>query len=142
MGNSGYNTAARKKISEYLKTNRSRAVNVNDIYDYLHEIGHDVNITTVYRYLDKLTDDGTVMKYNSENGSKAVYQFVEPEHHCNEHLHLKCIRCGTIIHLDCEFMREISEHIKDEHGFSIQCKNSIIYGICEKCGKLPDTNRN
>ena len=133
MAGSGYITAARTKILEYLRTNSSIAVNVNDIHEYLHSIGSDVNPTTIYRYLDKLTSEGIVMKYSSENGSSSVYQYSEPGHRCDEHLHLKCVRCGTILHLDCDFMQEISEHIKAEHGFSIQCKNSIIYGVCSEC---------
>ena len=69
----------------------------------------------------------------SEKGNQAVYQYVEQGHHCDEHLHLKCVKCGCIIHLECDFMREIAEHIKKDHGFELQCKNSIIYGMCSKC---------
>ena len=45
----------------------------------------------------------------------------------------ECVKCGKILHLDCEFMKEISEHIQKDHGFSLQCKNSILYGICREC---------
>ena len=95
--------------------------------------GDAVNITTIYRYLDKLATDGTVMKYVAEAGGKAVYQYVELGQHCEEHLHLKCVKCGCIIHLDCGFMDEIAEHIQKDHGFQLQCKNSILYGICKDC---------
>ena len=83
--------------------------------------------------LDKLATDGTVMKYVAEAGGKAVYQYVELGQHCDEHLHLKCVKCGCIIHLDCGFMDEIAEHIQKDHGFQLQCKNSILYGICKDC---------
>lgn len=36
-----------------------------------------MNITTVYRYLDKLEKDGTVIRYASEQGGQAAYQYVE-----------------------------------------------------------------
>ena len=94
-----------------------------------------MNITTIYRYLDKLAKEGTVMKYVAEKGSQAVYQYVEMGHHCEEHLHLKCVSCGCIIHLECAFMDEIAEHILKDHGFTLQCKNSIIYGLCRECRK-------
>ena len=53
----------------------------------------------------------------------------------NDRLYAKtvCVKCGKILHLDCEFMKEISEHIQKDHGFSLQCKNSILYGICREC---------
>ena len=133
MAGNSYTTASRTKILEYLKKNGDRTVNVNDISNYLKENKSEVNITTIYRYLDKLAKEGTVIKYVAEKGNQAVYQYVEQGHHCDEHLHLKCVKCGCIIHLECDFMREIAEHIKKDHGFELHCKNSIIYGMCSKC---------
>ena len=112
---------------------RFETVTAADIDQYLKRNGDAVNITTIYRYLDKLATDGTVMKYVAEAGGKAVYQYVELGQHCEEHLHLKCVKCGCIIHLDCGFMDEIAEHIQKDHGFQLQCKNSILYGICKDC---------
>ena len=40
---------------------------------------------------------------------------------------------GRIIHLECHFMEEISHHIEKSHGFTLQCKNSILYGVCKEC---------
>lgn len=133
MAGNSYTTASRTKILEYLKQNCDRTVNVNDISNYLRENQSEVNITTIYRYVDKLAKEGTVMKYVAEKGNQAVYQYVETGHHCEEHLHLKCVNCGCIIHLECAFMKEIAEHIKKDHGFELQCKNSIIYGLCKEC---------
>lgn len=133
MAGTGYATASRKKILDFLKSNSDRTVTVTDIDSYLKRNDSEVNITTIYRYLDKLAKEGTVIKYVAEKGSQAVYQYVGHGHRCEEHLHLKCVKCGMIIHLECAFMDEIAEHIGKEHGFQLQCKNSIIYGLCEKC---------
>lgn len=133
MAGSGYATASRKRILDFLKKNMERTVTVADIAVYLKECGNEVNITTIYRYLDKLAGEGTVMKYVAEKGGKAVYQYVEQGHHCDEHLHIKCVKCGCMVHLECDFMDEIAEHILHDHGFALQCKNSILYGTCEKC---------
>ncbi len=133
MAGNGYTTASRRKILDFLKENCDRTVSVNDILQYLKACDHEVNITTIYRYLDKLSGEGTVIKYAAEKGKQAVYQYVETGHHCEEHLHLQCVKCGAIIHLDCGFMKEIAEHVRNDHGFAIQCKNSIIYGCCKKC---------
>ena len=128
-----YNTQSRTRILEYLRGNSDRTVNVNDIRRHLALQGNEVNITTIYRYLDKLTSDGVVMKYVAENGTRAVYQYVGETKHCEDHLHRQCTKCGNIIHLDCHFMDEIAEHVLKEHGFRIQCRNSIIYGLCSNC---------
>ncbi len=128
-----YNTVSKTKILEYLEQNAGRTVRAHDILLHLHETGLVVNVTTVYRCLDRLTGEGRVLKYTAEDGTQAVYQFAEPEHHCEEHLHLQCIRCGSIVHLDCDFMDDLKLHALEEHGFSIRCKNSIIYGLCKEC---------
>ena len=132
---SNYNTVSKTRIIEYLRQNADRTVRAHDILLHLHENGLVVNVTTVYRCLDRLTGEGQVLKYTAEDGSQAVYQYAEPDHHCEEHLHLQCVKCGAIFHLDCGFMDELKHHATDDHGFDIQCKNSIIYGLCKDCRK-------
>lgn len=133
MAGNGYVTASRRRILEFLKNNSNRTVTAADIDAYLRENNSEVNITTIYRYLDKLAGDGTVMKYAAEKGGKAVYQYAELGHRCEEHLHLKCVKCGCVVHLDCAFMDEIAAHMSKDHGFLLQCKNSILYGTCRNC---------
>ena len=58
---------------------------------------------------------------------------IEERNEKDWHLHLKCVKCGKIIHLECHFMEEISHHIEESHGFTLQCKNSILYGVCKEC---------
>ena len=41
-----------------------------------------MNITTVYRYLDKLCAEHTVIKYPDLNSDKAVFQFAGEEKKC------------------------------------------------------------
>lgn len=136
MSDIQYSTPSRKRILEFLKESNDRAVTASDVAQYLAGQNNAVNITTIYRYLDKLAKEGTIMKYVAEKGSQSAYQFVEPGRHCGEHLHLKCVRCGKIIHLDCHFMEEISNHILQDHNFVLQCRNSVLYGLCDDCQKI------
>ena len=133
MAHSEYKTNNRTKIMDFLKSNKEKTVSVKDIDVYMKSLDCPVNMTTIYRYLDKLEKDGNVMKYTSEHGEKATYQYVERAHKCDSHLHLKCVDCGSIVHLDCHFMDEIAGHIANDHGFLLQCKNSVIYGVCQNC---------
>lgn len=133
MGTTGYKTENRRRILEYLIEHANVTVSVKEIYDYLAEHNCSVNLTTIYRFLNKLEEEGRVIPYHSEKGDKTTYQYVADEHHCTEHLHLKCTKCGKIVHLDCQFMSDIATHIAKNHDFAIQCKNSIIYGECKQC---------
>lgn len=133
MADEGYKTNNRRIIKEFLMQNSNRTVSVADILGHFDELNLNINITTVYRYMDKLEKENRVIKYKSENGKTAVYQYVEEEMGCNGHLHLKCVKCGRILHLDHEFMAQAAKYINDEYGFLIQCKNSLIYGTCRNC---------
>lgn len=135
LSEAGYKTNNRRIIREFLSNNANRTVSVADVLEHFEKKNLDINITTVYRYMDKLESENQVIKYKSDNGKTAVYQYVEDGMGCSGHLHLKCVNCGKIIHLDCHFMDEIAKHIDDDHGFLIQCKNSLIYGLCENCRK-------
>ena len=55
--------------------------------------------STVYRALDRLVEEGTVRRFAPESGGSAAYQAMDPGH-CDAHLHLKCVDCGRLIHLD------------------------------------------
>ena len=108
------------------------------IEKYLKEMGIKVNTTTVYRYLDKLCAEHVVIKYPDLNSDKAVFQFAGEEKKCTDHLHLKCIRCGKVVHLDCDFMDELKEHLFRDHGFRLQCSGDMLHGICKDCENKSD----
>ena len=89
----------------------------------------------MYRYLDKLAGEQRIMKYVADKGERAVFQYVDEGRHCREHLHLKCVQCGRIYHLDCHFMDEVRAHLMAEHGFTLQCEGSVLYGLCRHCAQ-------
>ncbi len=138
----GYATKTRQIILEYLIINRARTVSVSDILAYLSaELGEDVpNITTIYRYLDKLCAEHRVMKYVADKGEKAVYQFIEEGNNCEQHLHLKCNHCGRITHMNCGFMEEVRGHLLNAHGFVLSCGGSMLYGTCSQCAAQGQKN--
>ncbi len=130
-----YNTRTRQLILDYLTANRRHAVSAADIVAHLEAEGERTNPTTVYRYLDKLAGEHRVMKYVAGKGERAVYQYADEAHHCHEHIHLKCTCCGEIFHMDCHFMDEVRQHLLAEHGFTLQCEGSILYGLCRQCAE-------
>ena len=119
----------------YMKANRDRTVYVTDIHQYMKSQGVNVNLTTIYRFLDKLQEEHQVLKYTADKGECAGFQYVGEGNSCEEHLHVKCTGCGRVIHLDCRFMDEIRGHLKDHHNFQLQCNGSSLFGLCEECQK-------
>ena len=120
-------------ILDYIINNQQHAVSASNILEHLEQEGASPNPTTVYRYLDKLAGEQKIMKYVADKGEKAVFQYVDEGQHCREHLHLKCVRCGRIQHLDCHFAR--CAHLMADHGFTLQCEGSVLYGLCRTCAQ-------
>ncbi len=133
-GNS-YTTRQRTYILACLQENRMRHVTVKDIMDYLNQKGVPVGQTTVYRYLEKLARDGLVYKYHSAEQDSTCFQYAEQSGTCHSHYHLKCLRCGRLIHLECHLLDELAEHVAREHQFQIDHFQTIFYGCCQACGK-------
>lgn len=131
-----YNTKIKKKILQCFTENAEKTYSAKDIYSNLTENGEAVNITTVYRNLDAMTNDGVLIRFQDSKCEKAIYKHAGVGGNCRSHLHMKCVECGAVIHLNCHFMNEIKSHIKMEHGFSLICSNSVIYGICKNCEKI------
>jgi Fur family ferric uptake transcriptional regulator len=46
---------------------------------------------------------------------------------------LKCDTCGTLVHLRCGMLDEISGHVYEEHSFLIDKGKLIFYGKCGDC---------
>ena len=135
MAGSGYATNSRRKILDFLKSNSDRTVTAADIDQYLKRNGDAVNITTIYRYLDKLLAEHVIIKYADAGSERAVYQYSGEMGHCVQHLHLKCVKCGRILHLDCGFMDEFRNHLKEDHKFRLLCEGDLLHGICGDCEK-------
>jgi len=128
-----YKTKNKQIILEYLKNNANVSITVKDICKYFADTGDSINITTIYRYLDKLSSEGTVMKYTSDDGKSFCFKYMDENRDCHEHFHLQCRSCGKIIHLDCSYMDDIIKHISDCHDFDLKCDNSVLYGKCHEC---------
>lgn len=140
MKKSGYTTKARVMIMEFLEKNSEITIAVEDILKYLDKKDISVNFSTVYRYLNKLSLEKKVIKIRDEKTKKSMYQLSHHQHSCDEHLHIKCVNCGKLIHLNCGYINELKKHLLDDHGFVLKCTDSILYGVCIDCENVRKKN--
>ena len=102
-----YTTKQQKAVLDCLSERADSPVSAAAIVDALRE--HKVT-----------TDEG------------AYYQFCT--HGCASDCCLfKCERCGRIVHLDCHQLAPLYEHLEHEHGFSINPRKTMFYGLCREC---------
>lgn len=128
-----YRTRHKEAIVNYLKQHSEHSFSAYDVNEYMQENGIQVNLTTIYRNLDKLTESGAIMKYKTAEDECCRYQCVKPYAHCHEHIHMQCKICGKILHLECCFMEEVTKHLYEHHRFLLECSGSVLMGVCEEC---------
>ena len=131
---SKYKTRQSEFLLKYLKSRAGEHVTAGDVCAYFKRQGLPVGQSTVYRRLENLVDEGVIKKYALTGGS-ACFEYVgedacEGPDHC---FHCKCTGCGRLIHLHCEDLEEIQEHLLEEHGFRIDPMRTVFYGLCEDC---------
>lgn len=130
-----YRTKQKEYILQFLKGNQDKHLTVEMILIYLKKNNTPVGKSTVYRFLDVLVNQGLVRKYIIEEGKSACYQYVEVDHGCREHFHLKCSDCGYLYHVECDQLSEIDGHIFEHHRFKVDNSKTVFYGVCEDCSK-------
>ena len=133
MKQTNYNTKQKAAIISAIKSMEDKHFTIDNICDALSSNDERVGRTTVYRYLEKLSDDGIVRKFAMPQGESTCYQYVGEHTHCDEHFHLKCEKCGDLIHMQCDELNGIAAHIKSHHGFQLNPLKTVIYGVCEGC---------
>ena len=122
-----YNTRQRDIILNAIK-NQKKEFTIKDIYNQMKD---KAGLTTIYRLVDKLVEDGKLSKYIG-NFNTTYYQYLEE---CNEenHFYLKCEHCGDIVHIDCDCIEHLSNHLSKKHKFKLNKKQIIMNGVCNKC---------
>ena len=124
--NENYRTKQRHIILSKIKE-QDKSFTAKELYEAL---GGEIGLTTIYRTIEKLSDEGVLLKTTKDN--TAEYQYLAP---CPEdnHFFLKCDSCGVLEHIDCRRVRGLTEHIAKAHHFIPIKAHIIINGLCAKC---------
>lgn len=135
MRRSTYNTAGKKALVRFLSMRADRQFTVEELFLALAAEDICIGKSSLYRLLEKLCAEGVVRKFKHEQSDASLFQYIGSDAECAHHLHLKCSECGKLVHLHCDMSVELVEHIFHDHGFSIDRKRSVLYGICRDCEK-------
>ena len=138
-----YKTRQREDLIHYLSSVQGTHITAADVCDHLKEQGIKIGQSTVYRQLERLVDEGVLSKYIIDANSPACFEYIGEEHigSGDPCYHLKCEKCGRLIHLHCEEMQEFMGHLYAEHGFQLDPRRTVLYGLCEDCSPAPHTER-
>lgn len=129
-----YNTVQKKMITDFLTQQCERAFSIEELSHELSVFfGEDApGKSTVYRLVQKMVEDGTLKRIVKGNSRNFVYQIAAGEH-CATHLHMKCEKCGRLLHMEDEQSHGLLMKIFEENGFFVNEKQTVLFGKCIEC---------
>ncbi len=128
-----YRTRHQAEILQYLQSTRGMHHTAAQIKDHFAGEQKNIGTATIYRQLERMVEEGSVRRYLLETGDSACYEYVGESPACSNHFHCKCEQCGRLIHLDCDELQELQQHLLSHHGFQWNTGKTVFYGVCEQC---------
>lgn len=129
-----YRTEQKRLLLDFLEKNSDNSYTVDEIVEGLCESeGENApGRSTVYRLMTRLVEERRVHRFSDEGSRRFLYRIVADDH-CRTHLHLKCMQCGKILHLDGDTSSALLEQVQKVKGFSIDKEESLLFGNCADC---------
>lgn len=103
-----------------------------EIYEAVSAEHPNISRGTVYRNLNQLSEDGEIREMEVPGGADHF------DHRCNDHYHVRCLKCGRVFDVDMDYMPDLAKKIKDTHGFQFEGYDLMFKGICPDCRRLQE----
>jgi Fur family transcriptional regulator, ferric uptake regulator len=103
-------------------------ITAEDIHKHILPVYPDMNISTVYRNLERLLELRMIAATDMGGGSVTYELLAAARHH-----HLICHRCGATIELSDELVADLRAGILRKHGFTADIDHLALWGQCAAC---------
>ncbi len=123
-----YRTRQREIVACCMEAHGDRYLTVDEVCAAISASGESVGRTTVYRALEALAADATLLKATAPGG-EASYRLC-PEGSTGQ---LVCLECGHAFTLDCHMADDFNAHVLEHHGFKVLPSRTVLYGLCKNC---------
>ena len=113
-------TKQKLAILDYLKSTKTHP-DAETVYKKLKLENPTLSLSTVYRNLSQMSDDGIILKLTPGGTSDHFDGDASPHHH------FVCNKCGKIIDIMCEI------GVKNKDFGEIYSCCAYFYGLCKEC---------
>ena len=129
-GMAHYQTKSRKQILEFMDCNPDQSYTADALAEALAKrYGADApGKSTVYRLVAKMAEEQLLHKSEQQGTRSSLYR--KAGAHCHEHLHLKCLDCGKLMHMEEEQSALLLKEIFKQNGFTVDEYRSVLFGRC------------
>lgn len=125
-----YTTEQRRKLLSFLKSNPDSQFSAKQIAEELSE--KSVSISSIYRNLATLEKEGLVTRTAVKGSRDSYFRYLDNDH-CRECIHLTCLNCSKIFHLDSKIADSMTAALYNSSGFTVKRPDTVIYGVCKNC---------
>ena len=134
-----YRTQQKSLLLDFLSRNAEKTFSVESLADALSDdLGDKApGKSTVYRLVNKLTEEGIVKRFAEDNSRSALYQIVGGAS-CHHHLHMKCTKCGKLMHMSDAQSEKLIEQIFGDSSFAVSQEQTTLYGSCADCTRAQE----
>ena len=98
-----------------------------EVYTYVTRTHPHISKGTVYRNLNRLAELGEIRRRELPGGADGY------DERLDAHYHARCQRCGRLFDVDMEYQADLTERIRDTHGFLFTGNDIIFTCICPDC---------
>jgi Fur family transcriptional regulator, ferric uptake regulator len=100
-----------------------------EIHAELRRKGEHVGLTTVYRHLQLLSEQGRIDAIRDDSGEILYRQCGTSVHHH----HLTCRNCGKSVEVEGRAVEQWAERVAAEAGFTDVGHTVELFGMCPEC---------
>ena len=101
-----------------------------EVHARLRASGDTVGLSTVYRAVQALVDDGELDSIRTDSG-EVVYRRCSTQHHH----HLVCRTCGRTVEVAGPTVERWADRVAGEHGFTDVSHTLEVFGTCSVCAE-------
>lgn len=97
------------------------------VYDHVHASHPSISKATVYRVLNKMSDEDQVLRVRINNGADHF------DHQVFPHYHVRCIKCGRVDDVIIPLLSAVEEQAAKASAYLITGCSLQFDGICPAC---------
>jgi Fur family peroxide stress response transcriptional regulator len=114
----------RELVLAAVKSHRTHPT-ADDVYSYLHPHNPAISLSTVYRNLNELSNEGVIKQLDVADGTRHY------DGELSDHAHAVCLECGRVFDVEVTI-----PDLKTEpslNGFEVTGYSLVVNGICADC---------
>ena len=125
------NTVQQKIIAGHLAKLHGSHPTADEVYQSMKDEYPSISRATVYRNLNKMSDNGQALKVRVGSGADHFDDTLRP------HYHVVCAKCGRVDDVEVDLPSSVAESLgkATAPGFTITGYKLLFCGLCSACAQ-------